>query len=305
MKRTIILTVCGFLCLIFVPYIVITFFCEDSGIVKVYVKDEDRVVTMDKNQYLTEVVAAEMPAEFHEEALKAQAVAARTYLVSRRGEYTAEHKGADICTDSTHCKAWMSEKRRKESWDEEKRNKYWNKILDAVTSTDGELIKYNGKPISAVFHSTSSGYTENAEDVWGSKVPYLISVKSEGEEKSPNYKSQKIVSTDEFKNIISQKIENADWSKELFCDIEKNATGSIRSITVGGVRIKGTELRSLFDLRSTNIELKEENGNILFDVTGNGHGVGMSQYGANFLADQGMDYKNILKKYYTGVTIEK
>lgn len=305
MRRLIILTISGFLILVFIPYILVTFFSEDESTVRVYIKDEDKVVTMEKNQYLKEVVSAEMPAEFHEEALKAQAVAARTYLKSREGEYKDEHKGADICTDSTHCKAWMSEVERKESWDKEKRNEYWNKISKAVEDTDGELITYDGKPISAVFHSTSSGHTESAEDVWGSYVPYLISVKSDGEELSPNYKSQKTVTKDEFIKTTDDNIENTDWSGDLYSDIKRTPSGGIKEITVGGISIKGTQLRSIFELRSTNITITEENDTITFDVVGNGHGVGMSQYGANYLANGGMRYTDIIKKYYTGVEIIK
>jgi len=304
MKRLTILTICGFLILIFIPYILVTFLSKDENTVRVYVKAEDKVVTMELNQYLKEVVSAEMPAEFHEEALKAQAVAARTYLKSRKGEYKEEHKGADICTDSTHCKAWISEDERKKSWGG-KSAEYWKKISDAVEATNGELITYNGEPISAVFHSTSSGYTESAEDVWGNPVPYLVPVKSDGEELSPSYKSQKIVTTDEFRNTVEKNIENTDWSGDLFCNIERTASGGIKEITVGNARIKGTQLRSIFELKSTNITITEENDSITFDVTGHGHGVGMSQYGANYLAKSGMSYVDILKKYYTGVQIEK
>ncbi len=272
--------------------------------VKVYIKQEDKVCEMDTLQYLKEVVSAEMPADFHEEALKAQAVAARTYLVNRRRVPATDiHKGADICTDSTHCKAWMSESERRKSWgDMAEQN--WQKIARAVEDTDGVIITYNGEPISAVFHSTSSGNTENAIDVWGGNIPYLVSVESPGDIASPKFASQKSYTLDEFKKLSEDNIKGLDWSKGLFSDIERSAAGGIINIKIGGVGIKGTEFRNIFSLRSTNAYINEENGRILISVKGYGHGVGMSQYGAKYLAMEGKDYIEILKIYYTGVDVK-
>lgn len=272
--------------------------------VKVYIKKDDKVVEMNTMQYLKEVVAAEMPADFYDEALKAQAVAARTYLVNRRNAGGTDiHKGAAICTDSTHCKAWISEEERKSSWGSAA-EKNWQKISDAVESTDGVIITYEGKPISAVFHSTSSGHTENAKDVWGGNVPYLVSVDSSGDTESPKYSSKAVYSIDEFKKICEEKLEGINWEQGLFSDISRSEAGGIISIKLGGVSVKGTEFRTLFSLRSTNIDITEENGQIIMEVKGYGHGVGMSQYGANYLAGQGKNYIEILKAYYTGVEVE-
>ncbi len=302
MKRFIFFSLFGFFLIALIPYIIISTYRNEDKI-KVYITDEDRVCEMDRLQYIKEVVSAEMPAEFHEEALKAQAVAAATYLKSGENKHPDEHKGAAVCTDYKHCKAWMSEKKRRELWEPEKRDEYWKKISECCEKVYGEYILYNNEPIRAVFHSTSSGITENAYNVWGNDVPYLVSVKSEGEELSPKYKSEKDVTTDEYKKAISEAVENTDWSKPLFSDIERSNAGGIINITVGGVKIKGTQLRTIFDLRSTNAEISEENGIVHFDVTGNGHGVGMSQYGANYLASTGSSYIDILKHYYTGVEI--
>lgn len=276
--------------------------------VTVYIKNQDKVVEMDTMQYLKEVVAAEMPADFYDEALKAQAVAARTYLVNRRNAYKDTgapdlHKGADICTDSTHCKAWISEEDRKSSWGENA-EKNWQKISNAVEATDGVIITYDGQPISAVFHSTSSGHTENAQDVWGGNVPYLVSVDSSGDLESPKYNSQTSFTIDEYKKICEKNIEGINWENGLFSDISRSSAGGIISIKVGGAPVKGTEFRTIFSLRSTNIDIKEENGSIIMTVKGYGHGVGMSQYGANYLAGQGKNYIEILKTYYTGVEVE-
>lgn len=276
--------------------------------VQVYVADKQKVEEMDINEYLKCVVAAEMPADFEEEALKAQAVAARTYLYAHieeaeKGNVTESHNGAPICTDSKHCQAYISEGKRRESWDDA--DNKWNKISKAVEDTTGQIMTYNGEIISAVFHSTSSGTTEAAVDVWGSEVPYLQSVPSAGDEQSPKYKSELTVSEEEFKNTVSEKIEGTDWTKGLIGNISRSSAGGIVSIDVGGVNIKGTELRNLFSLRSTNVDIVQKDGNVVMSVKGYGHGVGMSQYGANYMASQGKKYDEILKTYYSGIKIEK
>lgn len=279
-----------------------------SGSVRVYVADDEKVEEMDINEYLKCVVSAEMPADFEEEALKAQAVAARTYLYShieqaQKGNIAENHNGAPICTDSTHCQAYIAEQKRRESWGDDADEK-WSKISAAVDDTTGQIMTYNGEIISAVFHSTSSGETEAAVDVWGSDVPYLQSVSSVGDEQSPKYYSELTVSEDEFKNTIDEKVSGTDWSKGFFSNINRSEAGGIISLDVGGVNIKGTELRTIFSLRSANIELTQEYGNIKMSVKGFGHGVGMSQYGADYLASQGKNYEEILKTYYTGIEIE-
>lgn len=276
--------------------------------IKVYIKNEDRVEEMDTKQYLKEVVSAEMPADFYEEALKAQAVAARTYMVNRRNTYMDSgypevHKGADICTDPAHCKAWISESARRESWGNSA-DKNWEKISEAVESTDGVIITYEGKPISAVFHSTSSGHTENAVDVWGGSVPYLVSVASEGDSESPKYNSEAEYTAEEFKKICEKNISGINWDNGLFSDISRSAAGGIISLKIGGVTVRGTEFRTMFALRSTNIDITAEGSKITMKVKGYGHGVGLSQYGANYLASQGKNYEEILKNYYTGVEVK-
>ena len=281
---------------------------ETAEMVKVYIKQTDTVCDMDISRYLTGVVAGEMPADFEEEALKAQAVAARTYLVSHMYDYASgniaeEHKGAVICTDSTHCQAWLSEqdfKKNRENADEK-----WDKITRSVKSTSKEIITYKNKPISAVFFSTSWGRTESAEDVWGKEIPYLKSVKSKGDELSPRYESEESFSTEDFKKKAEEKISGTDWNKGLFGNIVRSDAGGIKTIDIGGVTIKGTELRTIYGLRSANAELTEQDGTVKISVKGFGHNVGMSQYGANYLASHGADYKKILKSYYSGVRIEK
>ena len=277
--------------------------------VSVYIKNEDKVVTMNESQYLKEVVAAEMPADFEFEALKAQAVAARSYMQSRRNAYKIsgvpeEHKGAEMCTDPTHCKAWISEEKRRESWGSDA-NENWDKIKRAVDETEGEVITYNGEVISAVFHSTSSGKTESSKDVWGGDRPYLVSVDSPGDELSPKYKSEKEMSLADFKKIAMDNIEGVNFEKGIIGNIARSDAGGILTVEIGGVSVKGTVFRRIYDLRSTNVHITLDGEKVCFDVTGFGHGVGMSQYGANYLAAQGKTYIEILKAYYTGVEITK
>lgn len=318
MKRILIIIIMIFILTFFIPYFIISRFSdfytpegaqksEPYETIKLYIKSEDRVAEVSMSQYLKEVVAAEMPAEFEPEALKAQATAARTYLVNRikagNEQAKKDHKGADICSDSTHCKAWISEEERKKIWGAEKADAYWQKISDAVESTAGVLITYNEQPISAVFHSTSSGFTENASDVWGGDVPYLVSVQSKGEEESPRYHSELTLTTEEFKKTVSENIEGVNWEKELIGNITRSEAGGIKTISIGGVEVKGTKFRTMFGLRSTNVQISVDGENVNMNVTGFGHGVGMSQYGANYLASQGMNYVDILKYYYTGVSV--
>ncbi len=302
-----------FTAVIFIPFAAVVLRSDEKGKkepyekVSVYITSEDRVEQMDMSQYLKEVVGAEMPAEFSDEALKAQAVAARTYLCSKikNAADAPEHKGAPVCTDYSHCKAWLRESDRREAWEENKRDEYWSKISHAVEETAGEVITYEGEPISAVFHSTSSGKTENAGDVWQKDVPYLKSVESRGDELSPKFYSEFSCTKEEFCALAESNIDNTDWNYGLFSDIVRSEAGGIMKIKVGGVEIKGTQLRQIFGLRSTNAEISEADGMVTMKVKGYGHGVGMSQYGADFMGSNGSGYKDILKYYYTGVEIER
>ena len=282
---------------------------EEEEKISVYIKSEDKVVEMVFSEYLKEVVSAEMPANFELEALKAQAVAARSYVNSRRNAYKIsgtpiEHKGAEICTDYAHCKAWISKTDRMNSWGEDAQNN-WDKIEKAVTETSGEVVTYNGEVISAVFHSTSSGKTESSEDVWGGVREYLVSVDSPGEENAPKFKSESSISRDEFIRILSENVEGVDLNESLFGEIKRSDAGGIKEITLLGQKVKGTLFRTLFSLNSTNIEITEEDENIKFLVKGYGHGVGMSQYGANAMAKTNKNYKEILTHYYQGTEVKK
>lgn len=314
MKRILSVVIAVIFATLFIPLIIVSLLSgtnspPESGTVSVYLKSEDRVEEMDINQYLKCTVAAEMPADFKTEALKAQAVAARTYLktrmdAARNGAFAEEHKGADVCDDFAHCQAYLSEEKRRESWGDAA-DTNWEKISEAVEGTDALIMTYGGEPISAVFHSTSSGKTERAADVWGEDIEYLQSVSSEGDMYSPKYTSEVSISINEFMHTAEGNIEGVDWNNGLFGNIERSEAGGIITLDVGGKNISGTELRRIYGLNSTNAELRETEGNVVFSVKGYGHGVGMSQYGADYLAGQGKSYKDILKTYYKGVKIER
>lgn len=316
LKKTVFIILVLIFVLIAIPYIIVSntggFYtpaptseippAEDNTVIKLYNKKNDTVTPMNINDYLVGVVAAEIPADFHEEAIKAQAVAARSYLLShmKSGEKNSSHKGGDVCNDHTHCQAWISE----EELENSKTPQECEKIKKAVLATSGQVMTYDKKVINAVFHSTSSGNTESAVSVWGSDIPYLQSVASGGDMQSPKYSSENEFTTDEFKKKAESALGNINWSAGLYSDIERSDAGGIISITVGDKKIKGTKFREIYSLRSTNVQLSADADSVKTKVLGYGHGVGMSQYGANYLANEGKSYIEILKTYYTGVEIE-
>lgn len=258
----------------------------------------DTVVEIGVFDYLTGVVAAEMPVSFEPEALKAQSVAARSYL--QRALASPKHEGADICTDSACCQAYLSPEQLKSSWGD-KYAQYSEKISAAVKATDGEYLSYDGKPALAAFHSSSDGATEDAGAIW-SDVPYLKSVSSpETGDSVPNFQSTVVNSDLDFRDTILYLKPEADMTGDAdswLGETTRTASGRVASIVIGGVSFTGSELRSLFKLRSTDFELTHADGSFTFTVHGYGHGVGMSQYGANAMARSGSDYREILAHYY-------
>jgi len=283
--------------------------------IKVFFSDEKVIREMPLEEYIKGVVAAEMPASFEIEALKAQAVAARTYAYGRlKGMYIQEdsnHYGADICTDHNCCQAWVSKEEIMDSWGIFSALNNWNKIEKAVNETKNIIIVYENQVINPVFHSNSSGRTENAEDVWGgSPVPYLRSVPSYGENQNEKYITTVSISKKDFisklKNQYPDIVINESNILGDIAIIDYTEGGRVNNIKVGNVTMKGTDFRELFELRSANFSLKEGNGDTINITTiGSGHGVGMSQYGANYLAKNGGTYEEILKYYYKGVELSE
>ena len=256
--------------------------------------------------YLVNVVSAEMPADFEIEALKAQAVVARTYTIYKI--QNKKHDNADICDDSACCQAWVSKEERFARWEESVRESNWQKIEQAVNETKGKIITYEGKPINAFFHSNSGGKTEIPVNVWGGTgYPYLQVVETSGEDNYTQYNSEVVLSNEEL--LEKLKVNYSDISIDFNNNddlkiLEYTDSGRVKTVKFGNHNISGTETRSLLGLRSTNFEIIKENGNIKFSVKGYGHGVGMSQTGANTLAKEGKSYEDIINHFYIGVVIQ-
>lgn len=276
--------------------------------VKLYHKKTKKVEELSLDEYLYGVVSSEMPASFEEEALKAQAVVARTFTLYKIVHNSKKHENADICDDSTCCQAWISKEDRLARWDDSKKTEYWNKIVKAVNTTQGKMITYNNEPINAFFHSNSGGTTEAPINVWGgSGYPYLKAVTTSGEDAYSQYASNVTVTQKQFTETI-QKVHKdfkIDFSKKDCIKVKEYTEGNrVKTIQVGNLSLSGVEMRTLFGLRSANFKITMEKQNIKFEVTGYGHGVGMSQTGADSLAKQGKTYEEIIHHFYTGVEVK-
>ncbi len=259
------------------------------------------------SDYLWRVVAAEMPASFEPEALRAQAVCARTYSLWKLAAGSHEADGADICADSTCCQAYIDPADAAQRW-AGLAEEYSAKITQAVADTDGQVLTYEGKPIQAVFFSSSTSSTEAAAEVWGNSLPYLVSVDSPEGDEVPNYHSTVTLTAGELAELVKAEYAGADLSGDpagWLTDVSYTASGRVAELNVGGVTLSGGAARSLFGLRSACFRVEEADGVFTFSVTGYGHGVGMSQYGANAMAKAGSDWREIVSHYYTGVTIEQ
>jgi stage II sporulation protein D len=259
------------------------------------------------DEYLYGVVSAEMPASFEKEALKAQAVVARTYTIYKIESNEEKHGEANICDDSGCCQAWISKEDRFTKWEEASREANWNKIVEAVESTKGKYITYEGKPINAFFHSNSGGKTETTLNVWGgSGYPYLQSVSTSGEDAYTQYKSEVTLTKEGFINKIKEKYSDfeIDFNDEKCISILEYTEGNrVKKIRIGNKEFSGVEIRTLIGLKSANFNIEIKGDNIYFSVVGYGHGVGMSQTGADSMAKAGKNYEEIIKHFYTGVEI--
>lgn len=260
------------------------------------------------DEYLYGVVSAEMPANFEIEALKAQAVVARTYTIYNLRNNKNKHDGSNICDDYTCCQAWISKQDRLEKWEEPLRQSNWNKIVQAVNATQGLIITYNNEPINAFFHSNSGGQTEITEDVWGgSGYPYLQTVSTAGEEGYSQYYSELILTKDTFVSKLKEKHNEfeIDFDDINAINIIEYTQGNrIKIIKIGNMNFSGVEIRTIFSLKSANFEIIMDDKNVKFKVIGYGHGVGMSQTGADSMAKQGSGFEEIIKHFYTGVEIK-
>ncbi len=312
-------------CLVLLPFTLVSVFQDEEKAepppekrgtvaipkaIDVYRHGDGNTETITFEDYVKGVVAGEMPASFEMEALKAQAVAARTYSLSkiiRSGDGgNPDHPSAPVC-DDTHCQVYRSPEELAKIKSAEWMATGWPKIQKAVDSTKGQLMYYQGALVEQpLFHSSSGGKTENSEDVFVSALPYLRSVDSPYEAAAPHHNEQIQVSLSEFRQKIKkfnhsldERLVHAGTLKTL----ERSAGGRVIAIQVGNLTLKGREIREIFGLRSANFTLSVQGDTVLLTTNGYGHGVGMSQYGANGMAQAGYGYIDILTHYYMGVEV--
>lgn len=280
---------------------------KNYGTIKLLHHETGEVEEVALDTYLCNVVSAEMPADYEFEALKAQAVVARTYTIYKI--QNKKHENADICDDSTCCQAWVSKEIRLARWEESQRESNWDKIEQSVKDTQGKIITYEGKPINAFFHANSGGTTELPVNVWGGKgLPYLQVVETAGEEGYTQYSSEVTLSQEELLNKLKAKYDDIQINfndNEDVRILEYTDSNRVKTVKFGNHEISGVEARSLLGLKSTNFEIIKEGETIKFSVKGYGHGVGMSQTGADTMAKEGSDYEDIIKHFYIGVEIKE
>lgn len=267
------------------------------------------VETLSAADYIKRVVAAEMPAHYHTEALKAQAVAAHSYAIKMKKQQqtspTAELKGADISTDPATSQSYMTIEEIKAFYGDQFEANY-KKISDAVDAVINQVILYEEEPIAAAFHAISGGTTEDAANIWGGALPYLKPVLSDGDQLSPDYQAEVTLTRDEVKQKLSSAFPNLsfpDDPKSWMVIQSMTASKSVKEVSVCGKTVSGSELRSALGLSSPYFSLTYADDSFTFQTKGKGHGVGMSQYGADYLARQGKTYDEILTYYYQGVTV--
>lgn len=285
---------------------------EDLNI-DVYMTKENKIDRMDIEDYVLGVIAAEMPAEFELEALKAQAVAARTYGLAHKenfgGEKSPKACGADV-NDTVEFQAFMNKEERMKLWPKDKGKEYWDKLNKAVKETESEVLSYDGELVMAPYYfSTSSGRTEDAKDVFNKSIPYLKSVESPGEERSRKYVSEVKYTYGQLADILNKYNPNFNMKsstlKKHIAILERSHGGSVSKMKIGDEYISGQKFRTILNLNSANFDIKFASNNIVIVCRGYGHGVGMSQWGADAMAKEGHNYKEILSHYYQGTDVTK
>lgn len=271
--------------------------------IKLFLSKEKKVVTLSVEEYLLGVVAAEMSIDYHDEALKAQTVASFTFAyrkILQSKENSAEY---DITDDISLDQAYLDSGGRGKKWGE-KQAANEEKLKNIINSVKNQIIVYGSEPILAVYHAVSPGNTETAKNIWGSDYPYLQSENSVGDLLAPDYLSEVKFSADEFKEKISSLGAKAgEDATKYIGDIKKSTAGTVLKITLCGKEFSGVEIRNAFSLRSAAFDLVLKDKEFVFTVMGYGHGVGMSQFGADYLAKQGSKYTEILAAYYRGISI--
>lgn len=273
----------------------------DNITVSVFRTNKQEIEEVYLEEYVKGVLASEMPASYELEALKAQAISARTYILrflilKNKEQLPQLPQGADI-TDTTQHQVYRNQGELQEMWKNDNYDKHIKKIAQAVNDTEGLIMTYEGEIIEPSFFAISNGYTENSEDYWTAPLPYLRSVPSPWDKNSPGFIGETEFTSKEFKSKLG-----VDLTSDI--KVERTSTNRVTSITINEKELTGDEFRKLLDLRSTDFSFKIEGDNIKFTTLGYGHGVGMSQYGANSMAKEGWNYKEILEYYYQGIKLE-
>lgn len=305
MRFTLFLSLCLALSMIFTPVISLNTKNDGETAVKVMsnAQENDKKITLlrtgtneeetlDMADYLVGVVSAEISPLYSEEAIKAQTIAAHTYALYQ------QEKGVTLTDDHTKHQAYISPEEAKEKWGDNYEI-YSKKITSCVDEVKDKVITYEGEIILPAFFALCSGKTENVKDIWGGDLPYLVSVVSRGDKLSPDLITEKEISREEF-----EKFAGTELGETPVFSLDCTEAGAVKTLTLDGKDFDGDDIQTAFDLKSNNFTLAYSENKFLFTVTGNGHGVGMSQYGADFMARQGAGYEEILKHYYTGIEID-
>ena len=295
--------------ILFIPFIIVNFFdvdkkeeiklkYESNIIIRVKRLSSNEIEYLPLEEYIVGVLAGEMPIYFEKEAFKAQAVAARSYAL-KKIEYNKDNE-YDV-VDSVLNQVYLDNYYLKEAWQDKYLDNI-NKLREIVNETSLEYLDYNGEVVDALFFSTSNGYTENASLVFNIDLPYLQSVTSMWDSSTSSaFRSTKKISIDEFYSSL-----NLEYSNTLdFKVLRRSSTNRILNLSINGIEFTGKEVYDKLGLKSMDFSLKQDANNIIIDTVGYGHGVGMSQYGAEGMALEGYSYKDILSHYYVGTSIKK
>lgn len=278
----------------------------ENGVISVMKSESGKVEKTDIKEYTVGALAAEMSMESHDEALKAQAVACYTYaLYCKEKGNRDDLNGADISDDSKAYQGYLNKDARKKKWGD-KYDEYEKKAEKLVEEVLGKRMTYDGSPILAAYHDICSGKTESAKTVWGEDIAYLRSVTSDGDRLSPDYEKVLGLDVEKFRSAIQMidGIKLPENSENWIGKVDKTDTGFVNSVEIGGTKVDGGDIKKALGLSSRNFTITCKDGKFTVRTVGNGHMVGMSQYGADYMARQGSDWQEILKHYYTGIKIE-
>jgi stage II sporulation protein D len=268
--------------------------------VGVYRLAQKKIETVPLEDYIVGVVASEMPAEFEKEALKAQALAARTFIVEQMlNENKTDLPEGALVYDTVVHQVYKNENELKQVWGPDYKWKI-QKVREAVNETRGQILTFDGSPITASFFSTSNGFTENSEAIWPNSVPYLKSVESKWDLQSPKFNGREVFTVQEFEKKLGVKLPNDSTIGNV---TERTAGQRVAKVEINGKVVSGKDIREKLGLKSTDFTWERKGDNIIINTEGYGHGVGMSQYGANGMASEGKNYKEIVSHYYQGVEI--